>query len=43
MKRALFINYIFQIKKLTCVSVCHKDVKKHLLIEANVKNLSADN
>ena len=32
MKLVLFINYYFWKKKLICVSLCHKDWKKHLLI-----------
>ena len=37
MKLVLFISYYFS-KKLTCVSLCHKHLKKHLLMKVNIKN-----
>ena len=39
MKLVLFISYYFS-KKLTWVSLCHKDLGKHLLITINVKIFS---
>ena len=39
MKLVLFIRYYFS-KKLTCVFLCHKDLKKHLLIKVNIKKFS---
>ena len=35
MSTVLFINY-YSSKKLTCVSFCHKDLKKHLLMKVNI-------
>ena len=37
----MFIKYYFQ-EKLTYVSLCHKDMKNHLLMNSNL-NTSADN
>ena len=36
MKLVLFISYYFS-KKLTCVSHCHKDLKKYFLMKVNMK------
>ena len=37
MKLVLFISYYFSKKKLTCVSLCHKDLKKYFLMKVNMK------
>ena len=39
MKIKLF-KLLFLKKKVTCVSFCHKDFKKHLLIKVSIKTLS---
>ena len=51
MKLVLFISYNFSKKrkkrKLTCISLCHKNLKKYLFMKVTVKkfslNTSADN